>query len=82
MGEFRIGRRFAQHSYPDGPRALSAAFASNFAFGPGSDSQIAMSLPGTPAFTNTRDIGRGGSLTADGRPDHPARDGTATSSSR
>ena len=34
MGEFRIGRSRAQHSYPDTPRAGVAAFARNSAFGP------------------------------------------------
>jgi hypothetical protein len=36
MGEFRIGRTFARHSYPDTPRGASAAFARNSAFGPNS----------------------------------------------
>jgi hypothetical protein len=31
MGEFRIGRKHAQHSYPDTPRGAVAAFARNYA---------------------------------------------------
>jgi hypothetical protein len=31
MGEFRIGRKYASHVYPDTPRSLPAAFARNFA---------------------------------------------------
>jgi hypothetical protein len=35
MGEFRIGRTHAQHSYPDTPRGAGAlSFARNFAEGP------------------------------------------------
>lgn len=34
MGEFRIGRSHAKHSYPDTPRAAVAAYARNFAQGP------------------------------------------------
>ena len=31
MGEFRIGRRYAQHVYPDTPQRAPAAFARNYA---------------------------------------------------
>jgi len=35
MGEFRIGRKFAQHSYPEAPRGAGpSGFARNSAFGP------------------------------------------------
>jgi hypothetical protein len=41
MGEFRIGRRFAQHTYPDTPRGGGAlAFARNFAMGPATPTTI------------------------------------------
>jgi hypothetical protein len=34
MGEFRIGRKHAQHSYPDTPRSAVASYARNSALGP------------------------------------------------
>ena len=34
MGEFRIGRKFAQHSYPESRRNTTLPFARNSAFGP------------------------------------------------
>jgi hypothetical protein len=41
MGEFRIGRRYAQHTYPDTPRGAGAlSFARNFAEGPGTPTTI------------------------------------------
>jgi hypothetical protein len=42
MGEFRIGRKFARHTYPESPRIGNAltAFARNFATGPKVDTAI------------------------------------------
>jgi len=34
MGEFRIGRKFASHSYPESRAATTVPFARNFATGP------------------------------------------------
>ena len=71
MGEFRIGRTFARHSYPDTPRGASAAFASNFALGPGSDQAIA-TAPGTAVFTAANGSAvSAGTITADGAPITP-----------
>ena len=39
MGEFRIGRKYAKHLYPDTPRRAAAAFARNSAVGPNVFSQ-------------------------------------------
>ena len=47
MGEFRIGRTFARHSYPDTPRAGGlAALARNFAQGPGGDTATPITAAG------------------------------------
>lgn len=41
MGEFRIGRKYAQHSYPDTPRGAGAlSLARNFAIGPNAPTTI------------------------------------------
>lgn len=49
MGEFRIGRKFAQHSYPDAPRGAAAALlARNFAFGPATTTDIETSPTAIP----------------------------------
>lgn len=68
---FRIGRKFARHTYPDTPRAGGlAALASNYALGPGTDQAITTS--GTPVFTNTNGATvAAGTLTADGVPITP-----------
>lgn len=43
MGEFRIGRTRAQHSYPENPRAAALGlFARNFASGPEDPTQLAV----------------------------------------
>lgn len=47
MGGFRIGRKHAQHTYPDTPRAAVAAFARNSAVGPAGGPQ-GIILSGTP----------------------------------
>jgi len=41
MGEFRIGRKFASHSYPEPRRDTTVAFARNFAKGPATSTIIA-----------------------------------------
>lgn len=48
MGEFRIGRKNAQHFYPDTPRGGSGAlaFARNFAMGPGNLTPVATAVDG------------------------------------
>lgn len=69
---FRIGRTFARHTYPDTPRGAPAAFANNFAAGPGTGQAIATALPGTPVFTNTNgSTVEAGTLTAQGMPITP-----------
>jgi hypothetical protein len=41
MGEFRIGRKHASHTYPDTPRGAGAlSFARNFAIGPNTPTTI------------------------------------------
>jgi hypothetical protein len=42
MGEFRIGRRFAQHSYPESRQNTTVPFARNFAQGPADLTPITM----------------------------------------
>lgn len=41
MGEFRIGRSRAQHSYPETRRNTTLQFARNFAAGPGETTDVA-----------------------------------------
>lgn len=41
MGEFRIGRKYAHHFYPDTPRGAGAlSLARNFAMGPGDSTNV------------------------------------------
>jgi hypothetical protein len=41
MGEFRIGRKYAHHFYPDTPRGAGAlSLARNFAMGPGDPTDV------------------------------------------
>jgi hypothetical protein len=44
MGEFRIGRKFAQHSYPNSRAASTVPFARNFAAGPEQDQVIPLGV--------------------------------------
>lgn len=46
MGEFRIGRKFAQHSYPESRQNTTVPYASNFAEGP-ANSTTAVTTDGT-----------------------------------
>jgi hypothetical protein len=57
MGEFRIGRTFARHSYPDTPRGGGAfAFARNFAKGPGTEGAQPITDTGTQILWGTIDV--------------------------
>ena len=59
MGEFRIGRRYAQHSYPDAPRVPTLApLARNFATGPKVGTAVAAA--GTQVPWNSIDFGPDG----------------------
>src|SRR5512147_2902491 len=40
MGEFRIGRKYAQHSYPESRRDTTVPYAGNFAQGPTDNTAI------------------------------------------
>ncbi|MGH3303685.1 MAG: hypothetical protein ACRDOK_18800 [Streptosporangiaceae bacterium] len=42
MGEFRIGRKFASHSYPDARRDTTQPFARNYALGPTTSTDVTM----------------------------------------
>jgi hypothetical protein len=47
MGEFRIGRKYAHHFYPDTPRGAGAlSLARNFAMGPGDATDVVTSGDG------------------------------------
>lgn len=60
MGEFRIGRKYAQHSYPEPRRGGASAtpFARNFAAGPGSETNI--TVPGVQVPWSAIDVGAPG----------------------
>lgn len=60
MGEFRIGRSRAQHSYPDTRGAGPAGFARNSAFGP-PDGIQAISATGDKIKWSTLEVGTPGS---------------------
>lgn len=45
MGEFRIGRKFASHSYPDTRAATTVPYARNFAVGPGTVTDVTVGTP-------------------------------------
>lgn len=53
MGEFRIGRTRAQHSYPDPRRDTSVQFARNFAIGPETNTAVVTGDAGNPAIGGT-----------------------------
>jgi len=61
MGEFRIGRRHASHSYPDTGSKASPPIppARNFAFGPGTDTGI-LTTPGTDVPWSNLESGAAG----------------------
>jgi hypothetical protein len=61
MGEFRIGFKYARHSYPDPPRGggvSPTSFARNFAVGPATDTDI--SITGTDVPWSAIDVGAPG----------------------
>lgn len=61
MGEFRIGRVFARHTYPEprrGGGASAGAFARNFASGPASETTI--TVPGVQVPWAAIDVGSPG----------------------
>jgi hypothetical protein len=60
MGEFRIGRTYARHSYPDTPRGASAAFARNSAFGPNSPPLSVDPVAGTKVPWQQIEVGTAG----------------------
>jgi hypothetical protein len=61
MGEFRIGRTFARHSYPDTPRAGGlAALARNSAFGPDSPPLAVDPVNGTKLTWQSIEVGTPG----------------------
>ena len=59
MGEFRIGRKFAQHSYPESRRDSTLAFARNSAQGPGGDAPVPVTTGGTQILWETIESGGG-----------------------
>lgn len=59
MGEFRIGRTFARHSYPDTRAATSVPYARNFAAGPAVDTAVA-TAPGTQVPWSAIEVGAPG----------------------
>lgn len=72
---FRIGRKHAQHSYPE-PRGVPSSIASNFALGPGTNQAIAQSPGSTRAFTDTNgSVVAAGTLTSQGAPVTPRATG-------
>ena len=61
MGEFRIGRSRAQHSYPDTRGAGVAGFARNSAFGPSPQTPLAIAALGTKIPWVAPEVGTAGS---------------------
>jgi len=57
---FRIGRTYARHTYPEGPKGLSAAFARNSAFGPQGGTQAIPASGGTKIIWNAMEVGSAG----------------------